>query len=229
MSQSSKVLDQQAIPGADSRRIGVLLHGFGADASDLLPLCPYLDPGQELTWIVPEAPVSFADFGFPGGRAWFPATAQELSQALTGTYFRNLAAMDPPSLAKAAILVRNTIRAAAPDGEVVALAGFSQGAMVAVESFLSGLVQPQALILFSGSLIAQVRWTDMSPPVFPRLFQSHGTEDPILPISGGNALHELLEEKGLSGPLRTFHGGHAIPEEVIGEAARNLSDVMADG
>jgi phospholipase/carboxylesterase len=229
MSQSSKVLDLRTVAGADSRRVGVLLHGFGADASDLLPLCPYLDRGQELKWLVPEAPISFADFGFPGGRAWFPGTVQELSHALTGSYFRNLAQLDPPSLAQAATLVRNTIRAHVPDGEVVALAGFSQGAMVAVESLLSGLVQPRSLFLFSGALIARDRWSALTPPVSPRLFQSHGTEDPILPIACGHALHELLKGKGLSGPMRTFAGGHAIPEDVIRAAAGILSEVVANG
>ena len=229
MAHSSKVLDLRTVPGADSDRLGVLLHGFGADAADLLPLCPYLDRGRELTWIVPEAPISFADFGFPGGRAWFPATVQELSQALTGSYFHNLAELDPPSLSGAGTLLRNTIRAHAPDGQVVALAGFSQGAMVAVESLLSGLVQAEVLFLFSGSLIARQRWQALEPPVVPSLFQSHGTEDPILPVSGGHALHGLLETKGLSGPLQTFAGGHAIPEEIIGAAGTFLSQVLAAG
>ncbi|NBC28925.1 MAG: hypothetical protein GVY29_02910, partial [Spirochaetes bacterium] len=185
--------------------------------------------GRELTWIVPEAPISFADFGIPGGRAWFPATAQELSQALSGSYFRNLGELDPPSLSQAGTLLRNTIRAHAPDGRVVALAGFSQGAMVAVESLISGLLQPEVLILFSGSLIARERWQGLQPPVLPRLFQSHGTEDPILPISGGHELHELLEKKGLSGPMHTFAGGHAIPEEMIRAAGDILSQVLSVG
>lgn len=231
MATQSKKLLYRSIPGAREDRIGILLHGFGADASDLLSVCSYLDPDRRLTWILPEAPIDFADFGIPGGRAWFPATLQELTQAMTGAYFRNLAGMDPPSLQDAATLLRNTVYGIARgrDGvEVCVLAGFSQGAMVAVEALLSGLLQPRSLLVFSGSLIARERWEGLSPPVSPPFYQSHGTEDQILPLSGGTALHRLLAEKGLSGTFETFPGGHGIPGQALQGAAATVAELLQE-
>ncbi|MFP4483547.1 MAG: alpha/beta hydrolase [Spirochaetaceae bacterium] len=231
MATHSKKLLFRSVPGAREDRIGILLHGFGADASDLLPLCSNLDPNRRLTWILPEAPIDFADFGIPGGRAWFPATVRELTQAMTGAYFRNLAAMDPPSLRDAAVLLRNTVHAAtgaAGGVDVRVLAGFSQGAMVAVETLLSGLLQPRSLLVLSSALIARERWEGLVPPVVPPFYQSHGRDDQILPLSGGEALHKLLTDKGLSGTFETFRGGHGIPEEVVRGAAGVLHEVLRE-
>ncbi len=228
--QSTKLL-YRSIPGARADRLGILLHGFGADASDLLPVCSYLDPDRRLTWILPEAPIDFADFGIPGGRAWFPSTFQELTRAMTGAYFRNLEEMDPPSLMEAATLLRNTVYAAAGGGdgaEVCVLAGFSQGAMVAVEVLLSGLLQPRALLVFSSSLIAREHWEGLTPPVSPPFYQSHGTDDQILPLSGGTALHRLLTDKGLPGTFETFPGGHGIPEQALQGAAATVAELFQE-
>lgn len=231
MGSSVKTLEYRFVPAtAGTReRVGLLLHGFGADGSDLEPLCREIDPAGELSWILPHAPISFADFGFPGGRAWFPSSLEELSQALFGGYFSNLKGLDPPGLGDGARLVRNTLRREAPEAELVALAGFSQGAMVATEALLAGLLQPQLLLLFSGSLIAAERWRRRTPPVFPRLVQTHGRQDAILPISGGEELYELLRGHGLTGEFLRFDGGHMIPPPASKAAAEALQEVVALG
>lgn len=227
MARSAKTLEYRFVPASSGAldRVALLLHGFGADGSDLEPLCRQIDPAGELSWILPHAPISFADFGFPGGRAWFPSSLEELSQALFGGYFSNLQGLDPPGLGEGARLLRNTLRREAPEAELVVLAGFSQGAMVATEALLSGLLQPRLLLLFSGTLIAADRWRRQTPPVSPRLVQTHGMQDPILPISGGEGLHELLRGHGLPGELLRFAGGHAIPASALQAAAQALQEL----
>ena len=223
MASSGKLLTYRTVEGSSPKQYGILLHGFGADAEDLLPLTEVLDPDRRLTWLVPEAPVSFQDYGFPGGRAWFPGSVQELSQALFGGYFSKLGALDPPGLHNGAVLLRNTFRGVASDGELSVLAGFSQGAMVATDAVLTGVLQPAALLLFSGTVIAHERWRAAVPPVSPSLFQSHGHDDPILPYSGAEALYELLRAKGFPTRFHGFPGGHMIPPEVVAEAAEVLN------
>jgi phospholipase/carboxylesterase len=226
MAAQAKMLRYRRVDGESSDRFGMLLHGFGADARDLQALTAELDPGRKLTWLLPDAPVSFQDYGFPGGNAWFPGSVEELSQALFGGYFSNLSALDPPGLQTGAILVRNTFRAVAPEGELVVLAGFSQGAMIATEALLSGVLQPQASLLFSGALIAEARWRSAHPPVRPRVFQSHGRNDPILSYRSGEALRELLESKEVPVHFQPFAEGHVIPPDTVSAAAAAIWDML---
>src|ERR671933_1297952 len=70
----------------------VLLHGFGADEHDLLPLAEELDPRFRVISL--QAPIAL-DFG---GRAWF-----NLEQTPDGFAF------DPDEVAEAARLAREAI------------------------------------------------------------------------------------------------------------------------
>eukprot|EP01002_Notosolenus_urceolatus_P004105 NODE_2080_length_1209_cov_11.850862_g1728_i0.p2 GENE.NODE_2080_length_1209_cov_11.850862_g1728_i0~~NODE_2080_length_1209_cov_11.850862_g1728_i0.p2 ORF type:complete len:353 (-),score=101.02 NODE_2080_length_1209_cov_11.850862_g1728_i0:149-1099(-) len=125
----------------------------------------------------------------------------------------------------------------------VILGGFSQGAITTTDLALSlppeqapplgldagapvpdrGL--PGGLVLFSGSLLAKRRWEaalalhkrKSSSSRTLHVFQSHGEEDPMLPIGGGLALHSLLKDSGLRvhAEFDRFSGGHTIPHSAI--------------
>ncbi|MFW5689640.1 MAG: alpha/beta hydrolase, partial [Spirochaetota bacterium] len=111
------------------------------------------------------------------------------------------------------------------------LGGFSQGSMVAVEAVLSAGVRPAGLIILSGALVARERWARLlreheelvrGLPVF----QSHGLDDPILPIAGARALGALLEEHGARREFTTFAGGHAIPAQAVEHASAWLEQFL---
>jgi len=65
-------------------------------------------------------------------------------------------------------------------------------------------------------LLAQAVWS----PLMPKrkglsVFQSHGTEDDILPHIGAERLRDALNQAGLAVDWHSFRGGHEIPEPVL--------------
>ncbi|MFP4302395.1 MAG: alpha/beta hydrolase [Spirochaetaceae bacterium] len=205
---------------------GIMLHGFGATGDDLAPLSP-LFPVRE-QWLFPHAPGQIEWGGMLYGRAWFPREKRAMEAAMTGAYFNGLREQDPPGLSEAAGEVFELAEAHGVAWEETLLGGFSQGAMVAVEVALRAPTPPKGLLLFSGSLIAEKRWSVSAEELSRaggrrgRFFQSHGKSDQILPFEEGRALFELLRSAGWEGSFVGFRGGHEIPPEVAREAYHQL-------
>ena len=104
--------------------------------------------------------------------------------------------------------------------------------------------RPAAALLISGALIADAWWdaaalrdTGAAPekldsddrpkrgsdlPLNVPVFQSHGTEDTILPIEEGRALTERLAERGYPVTTVEFHDGHTIPAVAVEKARQFL-------
>lgn len=215
-----------AFSGGSPFQGGVLLHGFGANGNDLAPLGP-LFPVRE-TWLFPHAPGQLEWGGMLYGRAWFPREEREMEAAMTGAYFNRLREQDPPGLAESAREVLELAEAHGLDWSETLLGGFSQGAMVAVEVALSAPKPPKGVVLFSGSLIAERRWSSVVGELADRgerperFFQSHGKSDQVLPYDEGKALFELLRQAGWEGSFVAFRGGHEIPPDVVREAHGEL-------
>ena len=215
-----------AFDGASPFENGILLHGFGAGGADLAALGP-LFPVQR-RWIFPHAPAEIGWGGMLYGRAWFPRDPQEIQDAMTGVYFKELRGHDPPGLSDSAEEVLELAEAHDVDWSTTLLGGFSQGAMVAVEAALRAPMPPKGVVLFSGALIAEDRWNRAAEELRSgkrgpeRFFQSHGKSDQVLPFDEGHALFELLERAGWQGSFVAFRGGHEIPSEVAREAYQSL-------
>ncbi|MEX2443531.1 MAG: hypothetical protein WD492_07995 [Alkalispirochaeta sp.] len=227
-------LDLSTVEGAapwDESRTGCLLHGFGASAQDLVSLAPSLGGAQR--WVFPHAPVPISVGGMAYGRAWFPRETEELQQALFGGYFLSLRRLEPAGLAVAAGEVRRLVDGRNLAWETLILGGFSQGAMVVAEVLRQGLENPRlplpaVVLLFSGALTAQSWWDGLNVGAggsqrpdgdVPVIFQSHGAQDPVLPISEGEALRDTLTAAGFSVDWHQFEGRHEIPEGVVRAAA----------
>jgi phospholipase/carboxylesterase len=56
--------------------------------------------------------------------------------------------------------------------------------------------------------------------------QSHGTQDPILPIAGGKWLRDMLTEQGNRVDFVSFVGPHTIPPEAIDASLRSLKNIF---
>ena len=214
------------IPGDDGGPLVVVFHGYGADAWDLASLSQELNiPGA--TWVFPnghlEVPIG------PGwmGRAWFNIDVQALEQAMaTGTH-RDLSDTRPPGVDKALEKSTELMQALRPDEHSkVVVGGFSQGAMLTMETLLSSDFPVDAAVLLSGTLLDQANWKsklrDRKPLPF---FQSHGKQDPLLAFTAAQKLEQLLKEGGWQGSLRAFNGGHEIPYPVIQELKSFLNKV----
>lgn len=189
----------------DTQRFGagtpgiLLLHGYGADGNDLAPIAPML-PG---TVLVPSA----ADTTPYGGRQWWGLDeATKPGRALTA---EDAVAEDHPDLGRAVSRIHGLIDEL-PDGPVL-LAGFSQGAMLALSA---GLTHPRvtAIVAMSGALTRDAAAAVTSPR---RILVAHGRQDPTVAYEAGEAAARLLAAAGHDVDLLPFDGGHGIPPQVL--------------
>ncbi len=178
----------------------VLLHGYGAEPEDMLPLARELASELPLTIAVPTAPRTWRFGG--RGRAWFERG-------------------DGAELDRDVEIARGEIEAIVErlgeDGHPrVIVAGFSQGASLSLEVALHAAERGApvaALVVLSGRNFSRYRgrWSALSNlPVFV----SHGRADEVIPFASGEAIAETAETGGALTTFLPFEGGHAIPPEV---------------
>ena len=206
----------------------VLLHGFGAPGTDLVPLSLTLGEGRATRFAFPEAPLALDAFG--GGRAWWMVDLVELQAALAAGRERDLSGSLPAGVesSRAAVLAMldDLCTQLGVPSERIVLGGFSQGAMLACDVALRDPRPLLGLVVMSGTMLAQCQWTPLMPsraglPVL----QSHGRFDPLLPFSVAERLRGALTEAGLDVHWSPFDGGHEIPRSVLTAAAHFLSDL----
>lgn len=195
----------------------VMLHGFGANANDLAPLADLMDPRQNWNWYMPEAPVPMGQSAF----AWFPSNEADLSRALYGELWKNLADYDSPEIDQAVANLEQDMTAMAINGPRTVMAGFSQGSMMALAYALNHRVG--GLILWSSALFARERLEKELPRArLPRFLQSHGSYDTVLRISDAQRLKELLQKHQNDNEWVEFTGGHEINGLVLEKSTEYL-------
>ena len=178
----------------------ILLHGFGADEHDLLPLVHELDP--RLRAVSLQAPIALGG----GARAWF-----------------NLM-MGPRGMSFDANEVREGVDAAVSAVEEIArnsprpiLLGFSQGAGMALSVALRRPELASAVISLSG-VLRSLEPHDLAPAEklrgFP-VFAAHGLQDPVVPLALGRSIRDEVQRLGLALEWHEYPMGHTIiPQEV---------------
>jgi len=180
----------------------VLLHGWGANGRDLLPLGVHLMDGLGDV-VALEAPEPHPHV--PGGRQWYPLTQEAQEQGWPGVP-NALAAIDRR-------LVR--LRQEHPWPRT-ALLGFSQGAAMALEAAVH---KPLAgVVACSGYPHGHHPLQGVQAPVL----LIHGRSDPVVPLEAGLRLQALLEAQGCDVALRSFGGGHTVPSEALAPIRRFL-------
>ena len=210
--------------GGGNGPVVILLHGFGAPGDDLVALWRMLRVPDDVRFVFPVAPLKLDD-GLPDGRAWwmlnvdliargFPRDIEAVPDGLAAARERVLAMLD--DLDRHEGLPRDH----------VFLGGFSQGAMLACDTVLRSSRPFAGLLILSGSIIARPEWEARWParkelPVF----QSHGTDDPLLPHDTAIQLKDALLAHGLPVTWHEFRGGHEIPPQVLDQLGRFLTNI----
>ena len=167
----------------------VLLHGWGADAEDLLPLGDGL---AALSSLPAECIGLQAPEPHPGGqgRQWyglFPADWQAVPSA-TQQLRGRIEALDLETI---------------PLSRTV-LIGFSQGGAMALHV---GCDMPLAGVI-SCSGYPHPNWIPKVPA--PPVLLTHGEQDPVVPVAASVTLEQAIKKLGGSVQRLTFTGGHGI-------------------
>lgn len=202
---------------ADADRRLVLLHGWGADADDLLDLGRELIAGladaageREVSLVALRAPLSH-----PAGmgRQWY-----DLQQP------------NWPELPAA----RRDLRARLLDlGETVplqatALLGFSQGGAMALDVGCGDAGGAEGLplaALVSCSGYPHPGWLPRRPR--PSVLLTHGEQDPVVPYAASEAIASLLEQAGGTVRRVSFPGGHGIDPSLFATIRQALQEGWA--
>ena len=173
----------------------VLLHGWGANSQDLLPLGMTLMEGLGDV-VALEAPEPHPHV--PDGRQWYPLTEEAQEQGWPGV---------PSALATINHhLVR--LRQEHPWPQT-ALLGFSQGAAMALEAAVD---KPLAgVVACSGYPHERHPLQGVSAPVL----LIHGQSAPVIPLQASLRLQALLKAQGCDVALQTFAGEHTIPPAAL--------------
>jgi phospholipase/carboxylesterase len=96
----------------------------------------------------------------------------------------------------------------------LALGGISDGATYALSLGLTNGDVFGAIVAFSPGGVASGRLTGT-----PRVYVSHGTHDPVLPIDGSSrTLVPMLRTGGYDVTYHEFDGGHTVPPTIADEA-----------
>lgn len=203
--------------GGPARSLCVLLHGFGADGSDLIGLADHWARAlPHCRFLSPDAPEA-CDMA-PAGRQWF-SLRDRAEPAMRAGAERAAAMID-------AFLDRALAAHKLGDGKL-ALAGFSQGTMMALHVALRRRRAPACVLGYSGRLIdggAAAREARSKPLIM----LIHGDADDLVPVE---ALDEARTALGAAGAPTQWHVrrglGHAIDPEGLAIGGRFLRDCLS--
>lgn len=202
--------------GGTARQLVLLLHGLGADGADLIGLAPdWAAALPHAAFVAPDAPQP-CDMA-PYGRQWF--SLQDRRPAAMATGARQAAA------GLEAFIAAELGRLGLPD-TALALAGFSQGCMMALFTGLRRTAPPAAILGYSGALLgAEALATELvgRPPVL----LVHGEADDIVPVAASRAAEQALRAAGV--PVEALYRpglGHGIDPAGLAAGAAMLGRVF---
>ena len=196
------------------RGLVICLHGVGSNGADMAMLGHAMAPA--LPGVVFESPD--APHASGRGREWFSVAGV----TVTNRPDRVLAAR-PAFDAVIADLVERHGFADALDR--VALLGFSQGSIMALDALASGRWPVGAVIAFSGRLASPA---PLTPATGTPLLLVHGDADPIMPAAESKTTAEHLRAFGVTSKFVIEPGlGHQISSGGLAEAVNFLHDLWA--
>ena len=170
----------------------VLLHGWGADADDLLDLGNLL-VGPEVSVVALRAPEPHP---YGVGRQWYGLQPIDWSQL---------------PAAREALKLRLEELATSVDLARTVLLGFSQGGAMALD--VGSSLPLAGIVACSGYPHEGWQPAAGTAPVL----LSHGREDPVVPFAASEEVQRRLAQAGTGAELLAFNGGHTIDASVLPE------------
>jgi phospholipase/carboxylesterase len=191
----------------------ILLHGFGSNSSRLNPLRNAWSTLLPRTCFeVPNAPF-YTCAG--SGYEWFSANSE------SSCADRIVAAREDFDL-----IIDDVIRTHHLTGRLdrVAFAGFSQGAIMALDAVVSGRWPIAAVVAFSGRLSSPL---PLAPASMTQTMLIHGEADPVMPVIETIEAAKTLTRLGFKVNTHTLPDlGHAISSQGAKIAGSFLSKIL---
>ena len=188
------------------KKLLILLHGYGANGMDLMPIGDYIKKAVtkfELDYSAPDA-FEICDAN-PYGFQWF-----KLSPDRDYSYNAEVEKVSARVLTD--IIIQETQNHHIKISDVI-LCGFSQGGMVALSTSLTTKDKPLATICLSGLLVDNI---NPIGEMQPNILVLHGEEDDILPIDFYNKTKQQLDDHGIEYQAKSYPNlGHSISQDEL--------------
>lgn len=190
----------------------IWLHGLGADSSDFVPIVPelHLPAHTGVRFIFPDAPIMPVSinngYQMP---AWFDIYGIDLA----GKF--DVRGMEK-SVQQINQLIAHEISRGVPSKNIV-LAGFSQGAVIAMmtgityEAPLAGIIALSGYLPLADQLFKRASVANKAIPIF----LAHGTEDPIVPYALGKSTYAALTSANFPVTWRSYPIPHSVSAQEI--------------
>jgi phospholipase/carboxylesterase len=203
------------VAGGPATSLVVILHGYGADGTDLIALGEaWSERLPHAAFVAPDAPEPCVHL--PGGRQWFGLTFRDPSE-----YWRGVTTARP---ALDAFLDAELKRHGLDDGRL-ALVGFSQGTMMALHTGLRRKAPPAAILGYSGMLAGPERLSEITAR--PPIQLIHGDRDDVIPVGMMSIAVTALSGAGLKVQSHVSHGvTHSIGDDGLELGARFLEAAL---
>jgi phospholipase/carboxylesterase len=195
----------------------IFLHGVGSRGADLAALGHHwMDRLPGAIFASPDGPEPFDQGG--AGRQWFsvsgvtPANRATRIVAARGQFDR---------------LISAAVEEHGFTGRLdrVALAGFSQGSIMALDAVVSGRWPVGAVLAFAGRLASPEPFAPAQGST--RILLVHGTADPVMPFAEATEAERRLSQSGRDVRVQSVAGlGHSISREAADAGVSFLAGVL---
>lgn len=210
-------------PSLPAKGSVIWMHGLGADGNDFTSIVPELNSltSLPLRFIFPHAPLRpiTLNQGYVM-RAWFDVSS-----------LRFKGDIDHRGIDESVKLIETLIekeRKAGIPAEKIILAGFSQGAMMALVTTLrypdrlGGVLALSGCLPFEQELDKESNNSHKSIPIF----LAHGTEDLVVPYALDVETCELLKKYDYSVEWHSYQMGHSVCDEEIKDIGNWLKKIF---
>lgn len=211
--------------GANPSVSVIWLHGLGADGYDFAPIVPELISPEwpAIRFVFPHAPVRPVTInnGFRM-RAWYDLANLEFEDRADAEGVREsvgqLDALIDDQIAKGIDLSR------------ILLAGFSQGGAVVLSALLTSRHTVPAAIALSTYLPdfrnAVLSFRESGRAASTQIFMAHGSQDPVVPVSGGERSAAAMRELGFKVDWRTYPIQHQVGAIELSDLRHWLGQIL---
>ena len=188
----------------------IWMHGLGADGNDFAPIVSALQlPRAAIRFVFPHAPIQPVTIN--GGmrmRAWYDISDGAIRREDEGGVRASQKLIE-------ALIAREKERGIAANR--LALAGFSQGGAIALQTGLrhaeriAGIMALSTYLPMADKLPAEAGRANRDVPIF----MAHGSYDPVIPLARAQQSRETLQSLGYAVEWREYAMPHSVcPEEV---------------
>ena len=200
-------------PDSDELPMVIMIHGRGADMNDLADLAPMFDTAAGCRFVFPNAPKPFESYpGMTFGWTWFEGWPP-VHESVVESRDEMLRFID-----------EITEKYPTAEGKLI-VAGFSQGALMSLDSGLRTKKKLAGIIALSGGLYEH-ELVDLKPHANLPVLIAHGSADEVVPVNYARRARAVLESAGLDVEYHEYPMGHQVAQEEAADVKAFIERVL---